>query len=251
MRRRFNDMLINHCAELIKGGKTIIEISEIVGFNTNLISQKLRARGIDTSVGKKFARPDKTIQIDAQKVKTMYEQGISENQISKSFKVSRLVVRKHLISSGTHVRSQSEAEKVKWSQMSLRRRKQQVKSAHIATKGRLVSEDEKFFRARCLEASPIENNIGIGETAFKKFLIDKGVNFKYQAAVGPYNIDFLIGSVAVEITANNGRFFKNSRLHTRVKDLLKRDIKTLYVFVRNDDLILRFADDILTDIYHY
>lgn len=248
MRRKVTDALIDHSVELIQMGKTIIEISSIIGISPDVISKFLRVRGIDTKIGRKIGSIRRSLQIDLQKVKSMYQDGISENQIAKTFKVSRLVVRKHLIRAGVQMRSQSEAEKLKWSQMSPSKRNQQLNAAHIASKGRIVSAMEKAIRARIQETRPIEKNIGIGESVFKQFLSNQGIDFKYQAAVGPYNIDFLIGSVAVEITANTGRFYKNTRLHRRVKDLLKSNIKTLYVLIKDEDLLLRFAQDLITDI---
>lgn len=64
-----------------------------------------------------------------------YLEGQSENSLAKQHNVSRAVVTRILKESNIKRRGRSEAELLKWSQMTPEKRKHQVEAAHITNKG--------------------------------------------------------------------------------------------------------------------
>lgn len=247
MPRKISNETLDHASLLFSQGNTLIEIGKIVGHSPDNISKLLRAIGIDTSVNKSHAAPNR-INLDVQSIITMYQNGMSENAIAKHFGVMRGVIRKRFNEAGFITRTQSEAEKLKWSKMTNEQRDNQVKAAHIKATGKICTYDDLRARAVTREKATNYANIGIGEFEFKELLNSRGIDFRYQAAIDTYNIDFLIGSVAVELTANKSRCYGYG-LHTeRSKNLLKRDIKTLYVVIDCVETLVNFTDAIIADV---
>ena len=130
-----------------------------------------------------------------------YQSGMSENKLAKLAGIGRTAMRKFLVGAGVDIRSQSEAERLKWSQMPEAIRTNQVRAAHEAARGRVHSFEERAARAKTNEtskfrASPVES-----------MLIDwllelaPGLSITPQKAVGVYNIDVAINepTIAVEI----------------------------------------------------
>lgn len=126
-----------------------------------------------------------------------YLDGESVYSISNRLGVSRAVINKNLLRNGISHRGQSEAGLINWGRMSSTKRSEQVSAAHAAVLGRKVS-----FEERCKSAKARENAlVGISETEikFSKLMEQSGISFKQQTAIGPYNCDFTIGKVAIEI----------------------------------------------------
>ena len=100
---------------------------------SNIIKHK-RSTHIEQQITKKFL-----ISLPIYKIKKLYENGMSINQLSKKFGVDRRSIRNRLVSVDTIIRTRSEAEKLKWSKMSGTKRAMQVSAAHTTRKGQTVS----------------------------------------------------------------------------------------------------------------
>jgi len=145
------------------------------------------------------------------RVKTLYLSGMSQNGIAKALGRSRQYVWKRLRNSGIHIRTQSESETLKWSQMSVKQRQEQVKSAHNAVRGTKVKWSTKCKHAKTVEKSP--SNFSENELIVKKMLFDRGIKTVHQKAIGAYNCDLAAKPVAVEIWSGYWHFFgKHARL---------------------------------------
>ena len=134
-----------------------------------------------------------------------YRSGMSEKQIAGELGVSRTCIRRILIENRVHIRSQSEAEAVKWAAMAPDARAAQVAAAHAASRGRTATADERERSAIAREARGIELASHL-ELRLSALLAQRGIQVVHQKAVGRYNCDLAAGSIAVEVFGGNWHF---------------------------------------------
>lgn len=134
-----------------------------------------------------------------------YASGESENTLAKELGISRGAFRFKLNGNGVHVRSQSEAETVKWARMTPEQRLRQIAPYHEAIRGRERSIEDLHARAltrqaSCSQASPAEAEVLV-------MLEPYSFSITRQMAVGPYNIDLAIHvpSIAVEVMGHSDK----------------------------------------------
>lgn len=248
MARRLSDSLINNAIKLYSDGLSIAKISAALECSEEALRKRFKAIGVPvTKIGRYKGR--NAILLPSDEIISMYDGGKSENFIAKHFNVSRNVIRRYLVSNNANIRTQSQAEKLKWSQMTDEQRANQLKSAHSAAKGRTRTTIEKIKMALSREQSLAEHHIGIGEPEFREFLDKQGVNYIYQKAVDGYNIDFAIGNVAVEITSFTGRYRAGNPIQQkRIEHLFKRGYIVIAVEIDCAETLVHFAGEILANI---
>jgi len=149
----------------------------------------------------------------------LYESGESENAIAKRFNVSRGTIRSRLEVSGVPIRGRSEAELLKWSQMTTKQRENQVAAAHKATLGRKATRAERCRFARGIQASCKLSPL---ESRYLKVFRDHSIDVIPQYAFEIYNLDFAIPSIklAIEIDGGNWHESKPKRKYDRGKEVL-------------------------------
>src|ERR1035437_8525462 len=87
MTAKISEDEIVQALELHASGKTMIQIGKILGRTPDLLSRRMRERGADTAKWHHFYPPSNRLDLDTDRIKTMYENGISENIISKTMGV--------------------------------------------------------------------------------------------------------------------------------------------------------------------
>ena len=124
----------------------------------------------------------------------LYAHGVGLRGISERLGVGIGKLRNELIKQGVHIRTQSEQELIKWSIMSKEQRLEQVKKAHSASVGRVNSDEtlRKIAQARAKRSSVYEKQI-------EDIFVDAGIAFEPQFPIDKYNIDFLVGNIAMEV----------------------------------------------------
>jgi len=147
------------------------------------------------------------IPLSIKKIAKLYKQGMSENALSKQFNVSRSTIRNRLLSTNIHIRTQSEAETIKWANMNLIARANQVRAAHKARIGQQVSWTTKCKRAKTIEKHPPNNSPY--EIKLAKMLLKRGIKTIPQKAIGGYNCDLAAYPVAVEVFAGKWHWYGN------------------------------------------
>jgi hypothetical protein len=155
-----------------------------------------------------------------------YKSGKSINQIAKDRGLSRVPITRILKESGIKMRNQSQAEKLKWSQMSDIQRIKQVQAAHDSTKGRYVPIVER--RKRAISFQACNSRIGIGEEIVQKFFKSENIDFVYQFPIDGYNLDFLVSPVAVEVNIGGKLPHKRITDFKKIKDLSGR-MQIIYI----------------------
>jgi len=170
----------------------------------------------------------------------LYRTGLSENALAKCFGVSRRAIAARLTAAGVVRRTQSEAERIKWSQMTPTQRRRQIRAAHAAKRGRAVSLETKCKHAITVEKRLL--NISPKEIELRHMLLRRGIEVVPQKAIGPYNCDLAAAPVAVEVYGGNWHWYGRhlARTEQRFRYLLDAGW-FVYVMVVNQSFPLTGA----------
>jgi hypothetical protein len=226
----------------------LIEVAEILEVNPDNLSKAIRRYGFTVP---KIKRPNKNrINLPTQKIVSLYSNGMSEVEIAKQFQVSRPVIRARLIESNCQIRSHSEANIVSMSRMTLNQRQQRVQSANNAIRGMKRSHDEKIRRAITKTTQFSPQWVGYGEDEFAKALTELNIKFSRQTAVDIYNVDFIIGNIAVELKcgATSRSNVKSEYFSGRIKELSDRGYIVCYIAFKNVSAFISSLDYIISNL---
>lgn len=220
---------VDHAVQEYLAGKRAIIVQRETGVSRTVIYKALRSSAPQLIRGRRR-------RIDATEMVRLYLTGVSEKALADRFGVNRWTVRARLVENGVAARGRSEAEFVKWANMTLVQRERQVAAAHAATRGRRCSLEERIKRAHANML--LGNYISHYEREFAAMLASRGVaDVVLQQAVGPYNCDFGIAPVAVEIyggywhwgqghlirTPERYRYILNAGWHILAIRIIKKD----------------------------
>lgn len=164
-------------------------------------------------------RSEFRLPLDNDAIVARYLAGESENVIANDLGVNRWTIRRRLLSAGVEPRNRSEAETLKWSQMTPKQRAAQVAAANDASRGRTPPRDRQIKQAQGRERT--KAHAVAAEYELADLLRDRGYPSALQKAVDVYNIDIAIDSppIAVEIFGGHWhasgdherRFFKRTK----------------------------------------
>lgn len=143
---------------------------------------------------------------------TLYMSGQSALQVNAATGVSRGALRRELLSRGVEPRGRSAAALNRASKMTPAERLNQAAAAHEAVRGRKVPHDERCKSALGRQRNPPA--MSEPEARFADWLAERHVPYGREVAVGPYNLDFAIGAVGVEILGGEWHADKKAR-HSR------------------------------------
>lgn len=248
MTAKVPESILDRAEELYKQGLSFREISEIVGRGDATLRKRLKERGVKirkTSQGR--SAPNAITELPEDHICVDYSQGNSENAIANHYKVSRSVIRRILEKNGVYIRTQSEAEKLKWSLMSDNQRAKQVEKAHASVLGTPRTDEAKRKVAIARELNTPDWYIGCGEPEFKEWLEAEGIEYQYQKAIEFYNIDFLIDGIAIELTSFVGRNrLTRTDFMKRALILKEQGIKTLAVEFKNEKELITHAYSVIS-----
>lgn len=156
-----------------------------------------------------------------------YVSGVSVNELAKRCRITGKDIKSLIIDNGVTIRTRSQAEKIKWSLMSDSARANQVKACHEAGKGREVTIQESMKRAKGRERAGYTNSIH--EQRFFDLMANRNIALIPQTACNVYNIDFTIGTVAVEI--HGGHWHSYGRHKTVFAKRTKKLIDSGYTVI--------------------
>lgn len=229
---------IDHAIQMNKAGKTVRAIAKDLGVGKHVIYKRFASIGY-TPTGHLSISAD-----DIPAIISMYTSGASENAVATHFGVSRTAIRKALVDADVHVRTQSEAESLKWSQMTDKQRANQVKRAHQA----VADKPPEFFAAAAIkQAKAKEKSLaktGFMESEFISAFEKMGYIITPQKAVGPYNIDIAIGNAAIEVHINPSNPHGHPYYAKRVVDLLELGWHVIYIKITSDVLVERATEKV-------
>jgi very-short-patch-repair endonuclease len=176
--------------------------------------------------------------IDLDDLACRHASGQSVLQMSREVGVSRPAIIRRLAKLGLEVRSGSEANRLRMARLSVAERRALAEAANEARRStRLVPTGQWHAR-----------NYGIAQTRQRTLspatpdeekllrLADTlGVQVTRQVAVGAYNLDFRIGSVAVEVHSAAYHPLRLPRLAQRAVNLLSAGWSVAYLWRWGDD----------------
>lgn len=185
-----------------QAGESVTRIANTLGISNSAVVDRLKAHGIST----RTHHIAHTLDWDA--ICVDYMAGQSEKALSDAHGVSRTVIRRILTERNIPIRDSLAANRLMASARTPEQRRQYASGAHAAARGKRHSWERRCAIARTREAHP--TNVSPAETLLALWLRDRGVETIAQKAIGPYNADLTVGSVAVEVL---GGGFHNSGSH--------------------------------------
>lgn len=199
------------------GGGSELSLSKEYGVTRGAIGRILRKYGIPrrgfgqnafVAKLKSDKRAEQLLDL-GEEISRKYKNGASLNKLSSEYKASKYSVKSVLTRYGVTLRSNMEARVV--SQSNEWARGNQARAAHFAT-------------------------AGTGEEEIYKLFLDKGFIPIRQAVLGPYNIDLLLPTVAVEVHGQACSPICNSRagIKNRIVDILNWGWNVFFVWLSPD-----------------
>lgn len=167
-----------------------------------------------------------------------YQSGQSLKSISDDLGISRPTLLRRLREAGVPIRGRSEAESLKWSQMTPDQRANQVGKAHAAVRG--VPKGQAWLEAR---AAARVRRTSAGEQELLEMLRARGLDPEVQFPVGKYNLDLAVRPVAVEIHVQTTHPFTWPRQVQRIEDILRHHWLSLYVWLKPGQVVTEAAAD--------
>lgn len=173
------------------------------------------------------------------------EHGLAEHVLAHQHGVSRNVVARWLRDADIPRRSSSEAGLVRAAQMSPEQRAEQAAAAHAAVRGRKSSWYERCRIAKTRQWNPPA--LSRHEQIFESNLRNRDIPYRREVAIGPYNVDFTLGPVAVEILGGEWHLDKVERHGERTPYILSEGWCLAFVWaVENYPLGPGAANQVIT-----
>ncbi len=249
MSKRIDPALIDHAIKLILETKcTWNHAAATINICVGAMKKHILARNIRVP---KYSAAGKHIkQLPNNLIKTMireYIDGANVVTLAKKYNLGRGIVRRRLKQQGIKIRTQSEASVVAMSNLTPEQRKKRVQSANNALRGAKQPRGRRRKRANGVETITYKHMIGLGEKEFTEFLTNKRIKFTWQKAVDIYNIDFLIGNVAVELRKNISNATGDVK-RGRVEKLRKCGYISLYVRFKTIEELIGCMDYVITKV---
>lgn len=207
--------------DMYVSGKTATQVAQRFGSSKAYVYKVLRRHGVD-------AHPRKNVAIGNDAV-AAYVSGLSENAVADMFGVSRACIRAALKKAGVHIRNQSEAEALKWSQMTSEQRAHQVAKAHIAAANRTPESIQNVMLKNAITSARTGAKIGFLEQEFTDAIRARGFDVVQQFPFDRYNLDLASGRTAIEVHANTANPHSYPMYRKRIVYLLKAGWNVIYI----------------------
>ena len=163
-----------------------------------------------------------------------YLAGESSAEIASSVGIDPSGLRRAWIRRGLPIRTGSEAKHAHYERYP---GTASVDAAHAAARGRAVPMAERVQRAKTRERLMLGTSAREDEVADR--LSALGIPFRRQVAVGPYNVDFVVGDIALDIDGGGHNPRIRARRPERTATLRAAGYRVVAVNVRGRDWLTR------------
>jgi very-short-patch-repair endonuclease len=191
MTRKLSTSDVNNLVKLYLSGERTVGISHQFNVTVPTVLSRLRERNIPI---RKSGPTCPSVPLD--EAIRLYGEGIGIVALGERYGVDAMTVRKRLDKAGVCLRKGSDANLIRWRNMSVDERTATVEAAHNSVRGVRKSSDNLRRKALTIEhlakGSYLENQL-------HSLLVDAGLSPVPQVAVGRYNIDLAIAPLAVEV----------------------------------------------------
>lgn len=201
---------LDDAIRLYLAGEPLNEIRCATGVGATVLHRARRARGVPS---RPRADALKTSEIVAD-----YVAGLSEMTVAQKHSTSRQRVRAVLVESGVEVRDRSAAGRNRADRMTAEQRRAQAVPAHTTWRG--GHHAEKSLVAAALTRERRGRLGSEGEMLLYRMLRKQGLAPVPQKAVGKYNVDLAIETVAVEVLGGSWHLRRRSMHAQRSKHIL-------------------------------
>jgi hypothetical protein len=161
------------------------------------------------------------------RVKELFEQGWPVLRIAKDIGMSRVYVNSCLHDMGIPLPSISDGNRKAAALLTPEQRKERAEGAHAAIRRR--GRPKATQNASAVEKQATMQYVGFGEAEFSQMLERRGFNVTPQAAWNGYNIDIMVGSVAVEIHHFTTHPFYRTQTVRRAVEMLCAGLHMFYI----------------------
>jgi len=211
MARKTDATLLDDVAQRLRRGVSVGEITASTGVSRSVIYR--------LSKELKIPQHGNVVNLPVVEVVTRYQLGESEKSLANRFGVARNVIRRHLRIADVPARGRSEAMFVRMLRTSPEDRAKLAEAAQNAVRGRRRGTRE--LEQRAITRQRTKQYVGFAEKELAEMLTNREIQFDQEVASGQYNVDFVLGSVAVEIDRTD-RVKGNPGTREKVKPLLER-----------------------------
>lgn len=178
----------------------------------------------------------KRVAVDLDDLTQRHAAGQSVKSMADHFRVSRPVIVRRLTELGLPIRGRSEAMFIRMAEATPEEREALAAAAHAASRRGLGPEFRTVSRpvAALATADQRERTLSVmqpDELLIADAMAHAGLAFRPQVAVGKYNLDFALGTVAVEVHSAAVNPARHPRLHGRTVELMERGWSVLYVWL--------------------
>ena len=235
MPKIISELNISDAASAILAGELLINIAARIGINPDVLSKKLRARGI--VIPKRVpAGHNKLTNLPEKLIIDEYLRGISELALAQQFKISRGTIAKILIRNNIIRRTGSEANFLRMAKLTAVERTELISFARQQRIENMIT---------AVHSNILDNPaIGIGEREIAQSLEFFGHSVVRQKIVGAYMLDIAVGNVAVEV-----KFSARSLLHRifkREKYIVESDFRLVYVLIDSINCVNRHLNHLIS-----
>lgn len=183
---------LNNAVQLYLSGKSAREACTTLGISTKTLYTELQVRGIEARTNR--------VTVDIEQLRHLYiEERLSELEVARRLSTTRIVVRRRLIEMGIKPRNSSQASRIRMERTSPEQRSQLTTAAHDAVRGRQRSTEALHTAALSRQGKFTNSMLTTGERQLRNYLGQFNIDMTPQVAVGPYNVDFALAPVAVEV----------------------------------------------------
>lgn len=213
---------LDELARLYHDGRTNGELRAHFGIGPRALNDRLTTLGLATDRRRRLTAEQEMTAVE------MYLGGATKNDVARHFGIASGSAGNILERNGIAKSNRNEAVRIRNARMTPEQRLANTKAAHDAVRGRKVGYDELCQRAVTRERTGgIASSVAEHQLAA---LLRERTNLPViqQKAVGKYNIDIAIGSVAVEVSGRNLKGYSLTISRERTEYI----IDSGYLFVR-------------------
>lgn len=193
---------LDYAVKLYVAGKPFKQAAAESRVSTSPLYRELHRRGIETPNPRTHVMPVATLV-------EKYANGASRLALAEEYGVARHVIDRCLREAGMPTRGMSEAQHLRYVGTTREERRAITAAANAALRGIPQPEEHRAKIALTRQARPPAMSIHEGQLA--GWLAERNVTYTREKAVGRYNLDFAIETVAVEVL---GGEWHNSRVKT-------------------------------------
>jgi transposase-like protein len=244
MAYKYTPTFLDNAERFIRQGKTLKEVSAAFGCNPSNLSKFLRARGVDVG-DERRGRPayNRINTLPDSEIVSLHVEGRSVLSLAKQFGVDRIVINRILKEANITARSASDAMRIRWANMSPDERLALHLPANIASAGK--ARTREFLLKRAAAGIRI---IGKGEEELASAMENVGYIVHRQKSIEIYNIDFVFGSVAVEVRFGSKGYAPSANTRERFKSIFNAGYTPVIVVFRDDNAIANGIDDVVSKL---